>query len=47
MIALPSHSPDFNPNEATWAWMRAEIMTPTCFDTAAKVREQIDAFFTQ
>jgi len=47
LVALPGYSPDFNPDEAIWDWIREDITANTCFGTAAKVREKIDAFFTQ
>ena len=45
LVALPAYSPDFNPDEAIWEWVREEVTANTCFGTAAKVREQVDAFF--
>ena len=45
LVALPSYSPDFNPDEAIWDWVREEVTANTCFGTAAKVREKVDAFF--
>lgn len=45
LVALPAYSPDFNPDEAIWDWIRADATANTCFDTAAKVREKVDAFF--
>jgi len=45
LIALPPYSPDFNPDEAIWQWVRAEVTANTCFGTAEKVREKVDAFF--
>lgn len=45
LVALPSYSPDFNPDEAIWAWIREDITANTCFGKATKVREHIDAFF--
>jgi len=38
-------SPDFNPDEAIWEWVREEVRANTCFGTAAKMRENVDAFF--
>ncbi|HEX7974491.1 MAG TPA: hypothetical protein VF498_08800 [Anaerolineales bacterium] len=38
-------SPDFNPDEAIWEWVREEVRANTCFGIAAKVRENVDAFF--
>jgi transposase len=45
LIRLPAYSPDFNPDEHIWGWVRAEVTTNTCFGTAAKVREHVDTFF--
>lgn len=45
LVALPAYSPDFNPDEAIWEWVREEVTANTCFGTAAKVREKVDAFF--
>jgi transposase len=45
LVALPSYSPDYNPDEAIWDWIREEATANTCFGTAAKVRERVDAFF--
>jgi transposase len=45
LVALPGYSPDFNPDEAIWDWIRAEVTANTCFGTAAKVGEKVDAFF--
>lgn len=45
LVALPPYRPDFNPDEAIWQWIRAEITANTCFGTAEKVREKVDAFF--
>jgi transposase len=45
LVALPGYSPDYNPDEAIWAWVREEVTANTCFGTAANVREKVDAFF--
>lgn len=45
LVALPGYSPDFNPDEAIWDWIREEVTANTCFGTAAKVREKVDAFW--
>lgn len=45
LVALPGYSPDFNPDEAIWDWVREEVTANTCFGTAAKVRERVEAFF--
>ena len=47
LVALPGYSPDFNPDEAIWDWVREEVTANTCFGTAAKVREKVDAFFAE
>lgn len=45
LVALPAYSPDFNADEAIWNWAREEVTANTCFGSAAKVREKLDAFF--
>lgn len=45
LVALPGYSPDFNPDEAIWDWVREEVTANICFGIAAKVREKVDAFF--
>jgi len=45
LVALPGYSPDFNADEAIWDWVREDVTANTCFGTAAKVREKVDAFF--
>jgi transposase len=45
LVALPGYSPDFNADEAIWDWVREEVTANTCFGTAARVREKVDAFF--
>jgi transposase len=45
LVALPAYSLDFNPDEAIWEWVREEVTANTCFGTAAKLREKVDAFF--
>ncbi len=45
LVALPGYSPDYNPDEAIWDWVRAEVTANTCFGNATKVREKVDAFF--
>jgi len=47
LVALPGYSPDFNPDEAIWDWIREDITANTCFGTADKVRETVDAFFAE
>lgn len=45
LVALPPYSPDFNPDEAIWQCIRAEVTANTCFGTTEKVREKVDVFF--
>jgi transposase len=45
LVALPGYSPDFNPDEAIWDWVREEVTANTCWGTKAKVREKVGAFF--
>ena len=45
LVRLPAYSPDFNPDEHIWGWVRAEVTANTCFGTKAKVREHVGAFF--
>lgn len=45
LVALPAYSPDYNPDEAIWAWAREEVASNFCFGTAVKIREHIDRFF--
>jgi transposase len=45
LVALPAYSPDFNSDEAIWAWVRDDVTADICFGTATKVREKVDAFF--
>ena len=47
LVALPGYSPDFNPDEAIWDWVREEVTANACFGTSAKVREKVDAFFVE
>lgn len=42
---LPAYSPDFNADEAIWAWVREEVTANTCLGTKAKVQEQVGRFF--
>jgi hypothetical protein len=45
LVRLPAYSPDFNPDEHIWGWVRAEVTANTCFGTKAKVHEKVGAFF--
>jgi transposase len=42
---LPAYSPDFNADEAIWAWVRDEVTANTCLGTKAAVQEQVGHFF--
>jgi transposase len=41
---LPAYSPDFNADEAIWAWVREEVTANTCLGTKAAVQEKVGAF---
>jgi transposase len=45
VLRLPAYSPDFNADEAIWAWAREEVTANTCLGTKAKVQEKLEAFF--
>jgi transposase len=45
VLRLPAYSPDFNPDEAIWAWAREEVTANTCLGTKAKVQERMAHFF--
>lgn len=45
LVRLPAYSPDFNPDEAIWGWIRDEVTANTCFGTKAKVHEHVSAWF--
>jgi transposase len=44
-VRLPAYSPDFNPDEAIWAWAREEVTANTCLGTKAAVQEARQRFF--
>jgi transposase len=44
VIRLPAYSPDFNADEAIWAWVREEVTANTCLGTTAKVQEAMARF---
>jgi transposase len=44
LVALPAYSPDYNPVEELWKWLRDDVTANTCFGTAAKVGEAVWAF---
>jgi len=45
LVRLPAYSPDFNPDEAIWGWIREEVTANTCFGTRAKVQHHVGQFF--
>ncbi len=45
LCRLPAYSPDFNADEAIWAWVREEVTANTCLGTKAAVQEQVGRFF--
>lgn len=45
LVRLPAYSPDFNPDEAIWGWIREEVTANTCFGTRAKVQAHVGQFF--
>jgi transposase len=45
VLRLPAYSPDFNPDEAIWAWAREEVTANTCLGTKAAVQERMARFF--
>ena len=47
VLRLPAYSPDFNADEAIWAWAREEVTANTCLGTKAKVQEQMTQFLDE
>jgi transposase len=47
LVALPGYSPDFNPDEAIWDWIREEVTANLCLGTKSKVREKVGCFFVE
>ncbi len=45
VLRLPAYSPDFNADEAIWAWVREEVTANTCLGTKAKVQEKVAQLF--
>ncbi len=41
VLRLPAYSPDFNADEAIWAWVREEVTANTCLGTKATVQERM------
>ena len=44
LVNLPSYSPDFNADEATWGWARQEATANLCLGTKAAVRDKVGGF---
>jgi len=44
LIALPAYSPDYNPAEELWKWIREDGTANTCFGTGAKVAAAVWEF---
>jgi transposase len=44
LVALPAYSPDYNPAEELWKWLRDEVTANTCFGTAANVATAVWEF---
>ena len=45
LVRLPAYSPDFNPDEAIWGWVREEVTANTCFGTKTNVQHHVGQFF--
>ena len=45
VLRLPAYRPDFNADEAIWAWARAEVTANTCLGTTAQIQEKLGASF--
>jgi transposase len=45
LVRLPAYSPDFNPDEAIWGWVREEVTANACFGTRAKVQQHVSQCF--
>ena len=45
LVRLPAYSPDFNPDEAIWGWIREEVTANTCFGPKARVQQHVGQFF--
>jgi DDE superfamily endonuclease/Winged helix-turn helix len=45
LVRLPAYSPDFNPDEAIWGWIRDEVTANTGFGTKVKVQQHVGQFF--
>ena len=46
LVNLLSYSPDFNPDEVIWGWVRQEATANQCLGTRAAVRAKVGGYFT-
>jgi transposase len=44
LLALPAYSPDYNPAEELWKWLRDEVTANTCFGTGAHIAAAVWEF---
>ena len=44
LMNLPGYSPDFNPDEAVWGWVREEATGNLCLGTKSRVQERVGNF---
>ncbi len=44
LVNLPGYSPDYNADEAIWAWARAEATGNQCLGTRTAVQEKVGNF---
>jgi transposase len=47
LVALPGYSPDLNPIEGLWKWMREEVTQLTCYESIAKLFEACIKFIEE
>ncbi len=45
LCRLPAYSPDFNADEAIWAWVREDVTANTCLGAKSAVQEKVGRFF--
>ena len=44
LVNLPGYSPDFNPDEAVWGWVRQEATGNQCLETKPLVQQRVNHF---
>ena len=44
LVNLPGYSPDFNPDEAIWGWVREEATANLCLGTKSRAQERVGNF---